>query len=135
MQSLKIDLGTVKLAVNDDPEKVIEFNPTDVGMAERFYDLLTEFDTKSQEYQKKAFEIDPEDIESGLSLMREMCEYMRGKIDYVFGDGTSEKAFGNAMTLNMFEQFFAGITPYIQKARSEKVKQYTNRAQKRAASK
>ena len=135
MQSLKIDLGTVKLAVNDDPEKVIEFNPTDVGMAERFYELISEFNVKKEEYQKKSFELDPENVEGGLSLLHEICEYMRGKIDYVFGDGTSQKAFGNAMVLDMFEQFFAGITPYIQKARSEKVKQYTNRAQKRTKTK
>ena len=42
----------------------------------------------------------------------------------VFGAGTSEKAFGEAQTLNMFEQFFDGITPYIQGARGQKVSKY-----------
>ena len=133
MQSLKIDLGTIQLAVNDDPERIIEFNPQDIGFAERFYTLLSEFDAKSREFYERAEKIEKNDVENGLGLMREMCEYMREKIDQVFGEGSSQKAFGNAMTLNMFEQFFAGVTPYIQKARTEKVKQYTNRAQKRAA--
>ena len=133
MQSIKIDLGTIQLAVNDDPERIIEFNPQDIGFAERFYTLLSEFDVKSREFYERAEKIEKNDVENGLGLMREMCEYMREKIDQVFGEGTSQKAFGNAMTLNMFEQFFAGVTPYIQKARTEKVKQYTNRAQKRAA--
>ena len=133
MQSIKIDLGTIQLAVNDDPERIIEFNPQDIGFAERFYTLLSEFDVKSREFYERAEKIEKNDVENGLGLMREMCEYMREKIDQVFGEGSSQKAFGNAMTLNMFEQFFAGVTPYIQKARTEKVKQYTNRAQKRAA--
>ena len=132
MQSLKIDLGTIQLAVNDDPERIIEFNPQDIGFAERFYALLSEFDVKSREFYERAEKIDNNDVENGLGLMREMCEYMREKIDQVFGEGTSQKAFGNAMTLNMFEQFFVGVTPYIQKARTEKVKQYTDRAQRRA---
>jgi hypothetical protein len=32
------------------------------------------------------------------------------------------------MTLEMFEQFFSGVTPFVQTARSEKIAQYTTTA-------
>lgn len=142
MQSLKIDNGSIRLAINDDPDRVIEFNPYDVNFAERFYQLLTDFETKEKEYDQKLQIIDenkevdafgiPKNVGEGLDLIKEICEYLRGRIDYVFGKGTSQKAFGSANTLNMFEQFLDGITPYIQNARTGKVEKYTgNRAQRR----
>ncbi len=54
-----------------------------------------------------------------------MCNYMKEQIDFVFGKGTSEKAFGNALTLNMFDQFLGGISDYISKSRNSKMKKYT----------
>ena len=39
MDSLRLD-GVVRLAINDDPERVITFVPDDILFAERFYALL-----------------------------------------------------------------------------------------------
>jgi hypothetical protein len=50
---------------------------------------------------------------------------LRDEVDAVFGDGTSQMVFGGAYTLDVFEQFFNGIIPYVEKARANKVKKYT----------
>ena len=63
---------------------------------------------------------------AGIALLHEACDFMRDEIDTVFGEGTSEKAFGEYRSLDMIEQFFTGITPYIQKARQKKTQKYTN---------
>jgi len=136
MDTLTISTGEKHIAINGDPERVIVFNPSDVAFAERFYDLIREFEAKLKEYQPRseAIEIHQDVDENGvplnlpdkLALMREVCEYMRSKIDGLFGAGTSQKVFGDALVLSGFEQFFRGITPYIQTARSEKIAQYTN---------
>ena len=135
MDSIKITTGAVRLCINDDPERVIEFNPTDVLWAERFYNLIGELEAKRAELMERAEQLDaaggtdanglPTNMGAGLALLRETCEFLRERIDYLFGPGTSQTVFGDAMTLDMFEQFFTGITPYVQSARSGKVERYS----------
>lgn len=135
MQSLHINTGEIRLCVNDDPGRVIAFNPTDISFAERFYGLLSEFEEKEKEYRQKVDALQkntetdnlgiPKNFGPALVLLRETCGFLREKIDDVFGAGTSQAAFGDANTLDMFEQFFEGITPFVQKAREKQVSKYT----------
>jgi len=133
MDSIRIDTGEKRIAINDDPERVIVFNPQDIGFAERFYQLLKDFEAKQAEYQARADELDnqeldergiPSRIGESLALLREVCEFLEERIDHLFGPGTSQKVFGDALTLDMFEQFFTGIIPYVQTARSGKIAKY-----------
>jgi hypothetical protein len=137
MDSIRIETGVKRIAINDDPTRVIEFNPSDVLFAERFYALMQEFEAKQVEYERRSQELDarkdekddhglPANLGDGLAFLREVCEFMRAKIDGLFGAGTSQKAFGDALELEVFEQFFSGITPFIQRARDEKVRRYLN---------
>lgn len=122
MESLSIDVGEIRLAINNDPERVITFNPADAAFAERFYKVVDEFQAKSIQYQRQADETLTD--EQAIALLKDTCVYVRDRIDYVFGADTSQKAFGDALVLDMFSQFFEGITPYIQKTRTAKLKQY-----------
>jgi hypothetical protein len=141
MDSITIVSGVKKIAINSDPDRVISFNPTDVVFAEKFYNLLGEFQDKLKEYQDRsaiieaAAEVDennlPVNLPDRIALMREVCEYMRGRIDYLFGPDTAQKVFEDALSLDMFEQFFTGITPFIQQARADKVSKYSNKPPKR----
>jgi hypothetical protein len=133
MDSLKINTGIKRILINDGPE-FIEFNPSDVAFAERFQSLIADFRGKQAEYQARAAELDNQELDAdgipvnltdGLALMREVCTYMRGRIDWLFGAGTSQKVFGDALVLDAFAQFFEGVTPFIQAARSEKAAQYS----------
>jgi hypothetical protein len=134
MDNLRIDTGVKRIMINDGPE-FLEFNPSDILFAEKFYSLISEFETKMDEYKARTEEIEankeldahgmPVNFEARVKLMREVCEFIRERIDHLFGAGTSQKAFGNVLSLNVFEQFFAGITPFIKQARNEKVDKYT----------
>ena len=146
MQNLKIDTGEIELSINNDASRVIRFNPTDINFAERFYALVGGFEAKLSDFQARTIELDkvtdedgnglPANLPDRLALMREACEYMREQIDSVFGLGTSETVFGKGMSLDMFGQFFDGITPFIKKSRTEKMTQYqTPVAAKRAGRK
>jgi hypothetical protein len=134
VDSIRIETGVKRIAINDDPNRVIEFNPSDIAFAERFYKLLQNFEVKQAEYEKRAGELDdqtldehgiPSNIGPGLAFLREVCEYLRGEIDHLFGPNTSQQVFGDALTLDMFEQFFVGITPFVQQTRQEKLARYT----------
>lgn len=143
MDSLRIDTGEVRLCINDDPSRVVAFNPTDISFAERFYGLLGEFEVKEKEYREKASSLQqdtavdemgiPKNFGASLSLLRETSAFLREKIDTVFGAGTSQAAFGNANTLDMFEQFFVGITPFVQKAREKQVSKYSAKLARRGS--
>ncbi len=134
MDSIRIDSGLKRIAVNGDEKRVIEFNPEDIVFVEKFYGLIKQFEAKEAEFQQRAEEIGavegvdelgiPVNTAESIRLALELCDYLRGQIDAVFGAGTSQKAFGEARTLNMFEQFFEGITPFIQGTRKEKMEKY-----------
>ncbi len=134
MDSISIDTGEKRIAINGDPDRVIVFNPRDVVFAEKFYKLISDFETHLTEYQTRAATIDsdtnndtngiPTNTPARIELLKETCAYVRGQIDYLFGEGTSQKAFGDVLALDMFSQFFEGMTPYIRAARAEKIAQY-----------
>jgi hypothetical protein len=144
MDSIRIDTGVKKIYVNGGPE-YIEFNPSDVTFAEKFYQLVKDFNAKQIEYEERHNKINenvgvdangvPVNLSDGLALIRDFCEFTRGKIDELFGEGTSQKVFGNALTLNMFQQFFQGITPFIKVAREAKIAPYTTKKGQRTAMK
>ena len=135
MAAIKINTGLIRLKVEcDGREEEIVFNPDDVVFMDKFVNLMDEMEKKQAEYDEKAKELDAEtnadsfgvplNMKEKLALMLDICTFMRGQVDMVFGVGTSQKIFGNANTLDMFTQFFDGITPYIQKNREEKMAKY-----------
>jgi len=136
MENIVIDTGVKRIMVNDDPARVIEFNPSDLIFVEKFYQLISEFETKLTEYQTHAEENEkvstlgtdglPVNMAARLALLHDACDYICERIDYVFGESTSQKAFAGARTLDMFEQFLNGISPFISKTRREKIAKYTN---------
>ena len=135
MDSLRIDTGVKTLMINDDPANTISFNPSDVVFAEKFYGLIRDLEKKQADFQARAAELEaagvdadgvPVNMAGNLALTREICEYMRGQIDSIFGAGASQRLFGDALSLDAFEQFFSGISPFIQAARSEKTAKYLN---------
>lgn len=137
MESLKVKDTKVRLAINDDENRVIEFDPSDVKFANRYYTMLADYEIKQKEFTEKAAEIDKittynsfgikvSDIE-GSKLVLEMCEYMKEQIDYVFGNGTSEKAFGDIINPDMINQFLSGVAEYILSIRNTKINQYVGK--------
>lgn len=129
--------GVKRITINDDPKRVIEFNPSDVLFIERFYAMYREFEAKQAEYEQRSKELDtvaldengaPVNMAEGIEFLKDICGFMREKIDILFGEGTSKKAFGDTLSLDMIGQFFEGITPFVWEERTDKVKKYTNTA-------
>lgn len=133
-QSIRIDTGEVRLLINDDENRVIAFNPNDISFLEAFFELLEDFEKKEKEFRNEERVLNankdvdghglPKNIKGKIALNRKICRYMREKIDSVFGEGTSDTAFGKANTMDMFSQFFDGVTPFIKSARDDKTSKY-----------
>mgnify|MGYP000104827856 CR=1 FL=1 len=137
MDSLQIDTGEIRLAINGDASRVIVLRPNDAVFAEKFYKMLGEFQSKFTEYQGRAAKIESqnETDENGvplntgerIALLKEICQYTRNQIDELLGAGTSQTVFGDALDIEAIIRFFEGVRPYMQKARAEKVARYTNK--------
>lgn len=140
MQNLNIDDGTIHLSINNDETRVISFNPKDSLFAEKFYRLIENFKVDLKKYEERAKEIDavtevdenqvPVNMQERFDLLKEVCNYFKSETDKVFGEGTSNKVFGDTVDLDMFTQFYDGISPFINKARTEAVKKYIPPVQK-----
>lgn len=142
MNSLKIDSGVKSFCINDDPSRVIRFNPSDVYFAERFYELVQEFkgdgkregmDARFKRESEKADSLPEGEKEPfTFNLLREMDTYFREKLDYAFGEGTSEAAFGNVNIVSrtdngqtVLENFLDAVSPVIAEARSRQLQKHT----------
>lgn len=133
-QNININSATIRLTVNNDENRVIEFNPEDVSFVEEFYNLIQEFDDKIENYKGKDLALSkdktvdkygiPKSTKKRIELRRDLCEYLRHKIDLIFGEGTSNVAFGKANNIDMFTQFFNGIIPFVEVARDKKTAKY-----------
>lgn len=142
MDLIKTSTGNKEISVERDGKLagVVRFNPSDVVFAEKFYALVGEFESKLAEYQTRSEAIEsqteldnnqlPVNMEDRLALLREACTFIRERIDHLFGTGTSQIAFGDTLSLDIFTQFFEGITPFIQAVRTEKIAQYSVKGQR-----
>lgn len=132
--NIRIDSGIKRITINDDPSRVIEFNPDDVIFVERFYNLLSDFKSAEKDFVERAKQLDaetekdefgvPVNAAERIQLMKDLCDWCKEKIDQLFGEGTSRTVFGNANNIDMFIQFFEGITPFLESSRSDKLKKY-----------
>lgn len=136
-QSLTIDTGVIRLAINGDELRVIAFNPNDALFAEKFYKMLGTLQARFTEYQKQAEAVEakqevdangiPLNTGERIELMKEVCVFAREQIDELFGAGTSQTAFEDALSIEAIIQFFEGVKPFVQNARADKVAKYTNK--------
>lgn len=130
-----INIKQKRISINNDPNRVIIFDPTDILFAEKFYRLAGEFEEQQGKYEKQMRELGsdhrvdqhgiPLNFLQRIEVAKTACQFMRDQIDILFGSGTSQMVFGNALSLDAISQFFTGIKPYIQQARREKVSKYT----------
>lgn len=124
---LKIKTNTVRLLINEGPD-VLEFDPDDILFIEGFYLMIAEFQRKQVEYQGmlEKLEKDPasDTTPQALAAMKEVCQFAHAQIDVIFGPGTSHKLFGRTLAFSPIEQFFTGITPYIQEKRAKHLESF-----------
>lgn len=130
--------GEIKLTINNDATRVIRFDPTSVDFAEGFYNLLQRIETLETSYTEHMAELElntevdahgiPTNEGDKFRLLHNLCDTLKTEVDAIFGEGTSEAAFKGAASLEMFEDLFNGVAPYIQQARAKKVDKYTVKA-------
>ena len=125
MESLQIRTGMLALNILDDNGEVrgvFNFNPQDVKIGQKVFDMIADFQVKQLEFDKKKADCSgPEDV---LKLLNEMIAYYKEEIDSTWGENSSKTLFGDANTITMFEDFFSGITPYYTRESKKRTAKY-----------
>jgi hypothetical protein len=134
---LQLTTGEIRLPIVRDGQASgeIVFNPNNLLFANQFYALLEETETGLKDLRERMKDLQNTDADGRPLQWRELaqiqieyCDGLRGQIDEVFGAGTSQNAFGETRSLDVFMQFMNGLLPYFQTARVAKVTQYTSAA-------
>ena len=120
MDSLNIAGKAVRLCIDNDESRVIEFYPTDVSFAENFYALAAEFEERQNDIKARSAAIAEGD---GSKLEKSRAELALTR-DRTFGPGTAQTVFGSRDSVAMAARFFRGVTPYIRKARQGELDRY-----------
>lgn len=133
MENIIFEDGYKEFMINNDPDRTIRFNPSDVGIAERFREAYKAIDRLVQEKREG----------DTVELIREMDEGIKEQIDFIFNQPVSEKVFGGQSPMApvagkmLFERFLEAVLPVItesigkeKKASSERIGKYVREAEK-----
>jgi len=137
MQSIRFDDGYKEFMINDDPNKVIRFDPTDFAIIERFNNAMKNIE-KATENLENDVNIDSKgeplsELEEAAEAVAKVNKLIKDQIDYIFDSPVSEMVFGNKSPLALvkgvplFERFIMAAKEAIEK----EVKKEMEASQKR----
>lgn len=132
MASIVFDEGIQEFEINNDPSRILRFNPSDVGIVDRYYTCIQ----KMEEELKKTedIRIDPEGnpvdtLESTAETLKEVNRILRSNFDEVFYEGSADIVFGkqNPLALagghtiyeNFLKAFGKIIAPMIEEEKKK----------------
>lgn len=131
MESLIIDEGLKSFAINNDENRVIKFNPSDMSILHRVEETLTNVEKEMKKYADKEFDGKTE---------KKMSEFICSQIDYIFNSKVSSIVFNGTSPLSTvkgvpyYVRFIEAVKPIIEqeilnerKASEEKIKKYTEK--------
>ena len=145
MQGLRFDDGFREFMINDDPSRVIRFNPADYGILERFNTARKQILSETEKIQED-IDINPDgtpnvaedELEEAAQMLGQVRKLICDQVDYIFGSSVSESAFGTQSPLSsvkglpLFEKFIKAAQPFIEKevkaeqlASQKRVNKYT----------
>ena len=144
MNNLTFDDGFQEVTLNNDPNRVIRWNPTDINFVDRFLAFKTWVD---EDYipKIKSTNIKADDWKQVLEgytpgTLEELGKELNEAIDTCFNSKISEVAFGGASPLTpikngnlLFINFIDALTPMIEESlnKFDSARQrYTNAAKK-----
>lgn len=131
METLIIDEGLKSFAINNDENRVIKFNPSDMSILHRVEETLTNVEKEMKKYEDKKIDGKTE---------KKISEFICGQIDYIFNAKVSDVVFNGTSPLSTIKgvpyyvRFIEAVKPIIEeeilserKASEEKIKKYTEK--------
>lgn len=109
------------LEVNDKGD-TIEFDLTDIGLAERIMNSSDRITEQDKKYQKRVVELSETFKDDEVQLTREIiklekeqCQEMRRIFDDFLGEGACQKIFGDKNHYGQFNKLLDALEPHYKK--------------------
>lgn len=126
--------NSVKVAIDGDESKVIEFNPNDMLLRKRITEFMLDLQTKQKEMAEKAEALDkmneaaegelPSNLQAVLDYNQEIADYFIGELDDIFGKGASAKLFGdNSFDPELMADFLSWVMGKINGVSQAKIEE------------
>lgn len=121
MEKLRVEKENVyKIEVNDKGE-YIEFDLLDIELPIKLINASEELEKQKAIHEQKVEELKKENLEPKENMLKqyeidkEFCQIMRNVLDNLFGEGASQKIFGDTNRITMFNDFFTQLEPHLDK--------------------
>lgn len=121
MEKLRVEKDNVyRIEVNDKGE-YIEFDLLDIELPIKLINASEELEKQKAIHEQKVEELKKENLEPKENMLKqyeidkEFCQIMRNVLDNLFGEGASQKIFGDTNRITMFNDFFAQLEPHLDK--------------------
>ena len=121
MEKLRVEKDNVyKIEVNDKGE-CIEFDLLDIELPIKLINASEELEKQKVIHEQKVEELKKENLEPIENMLKqyeidkEFCQTMRNVLDNLFGEGASQKIFGDTNRITMFNDFFTQLEPHLDK--------------------
>lgn len=132
IDSIRVDTGVRKITVNDEGE-TISLNFADQSFPVRYFNMVDEFQSQQEIFQKEEDDLIKECEENQLSdyeRMRKIAafnlkihEFFKDRVEGLFGADTCRKVFGDIVpSADMYMDFIGQLAPYFEKYGKERQK-------------
>jgi hypothetical protein len=124
MQNLSMNDGFKEFSINNDPNRVIRFNPSDFGIIDRINSAYAEIEKSTNVDTDVTLKNDgtaKDDLEKAAMIVQQVSNTIKGQIDYIFNSPVSDIVFGKQSPLSLvggmplYEQFLNVVIPVIKK--------------------
>jgi hypothetical protein len=124
MQNLSMNDGFKEFSINNDPNRVIRFNPSDFGIIDRINSAYAEIEKSTNIDTDVTLKNDgtaKDDLEKAAMIVQQVSNTIKGQIDYIFNSPVSDIVFGKQSPLSLvggmplYEQFLNVVIPVIKK--------------------
>lgn len=140
IQNLNFDDGFMSFTLNNDPNKVIRFNPTDFGIIQRIKDAYDMIDKASEGAEGIELNSDgtaKDKLDESSQVIAMYDKSVRNAIDGIFNSDICDIAFGKQSALSLvgggkflWESFLECICKIIEKEAGTKIEASRKRINK-----
>ena len=132
VDSIRVDTGVRKITVNDEGE-TISLNFADQSFPVRYFNMVDEFQSQQEIFQKEEDDLVKECEENQLSEYERMRktaafnlkihEFFKERVEALFGADACRKVFGDIVpSVDMYMDFISQLAPYFEKYGKERQK-------------
>lgn len=140
MEKIVFDDGCKEFAINGDEKRILRFNPSDIGLIERFHDSYEEMKKELDKIEKDggltAAGDSVEQFGAFAESIKQINSVMRKQVDDIFYPGAAEIVFGRMNPLaiskgkTIYENFFEALEKVIKPYADAEAKKANNRVMK-----